>query len=218
MANKPAVSGFGFNPEESAHFFIVTVPSSRSDLVLMSEHMSWEPGMWDRKVRAVVKETDDRLRVGLSREKWESIADPVTTEFNRRLKENGLPRGSFKDPGLTFLSRLLGKELVLLAWAIEEADPGTVSTALQNWKGLAPEERWWLYTMTNAATGQMLRGKGIGWRKAVRYALIENPVSCMRPEQQRERIQDLDNLSEKMNPATKALKKVKQGSLNEFLG
>jgi hypothetical protein len=31
--------------------------------------------------------------------------------------------------------------------------------------------------MTNAATGHALTGRNKGWRKAVRYALTENPVS-----------------------------------------
>jgi hypothetical protein len=35
--------------------------------------------------------------------------------------------------------------------------------------------------MTNAATGHALSGRGKGWRKAVRYALTENPVSGSQP-------------------------------------
>ena len=71
----------------------------------------------------------------------------------------------------------------MLAWAIEDADPSTVPTAIANWKGLAPEERWWLYTMTAAATGNYLAGRGRGWRKALRYALTENPVTARPPDQ-----------------------------------
>ena len=32
-------------------------------------------------------------------------------------------------------------------------------------------------TMTAAATGHALHGRGRGWRKAVRFALTENPVA-----------------------------------------
>jgi len=46
-----------------------------------------------------------------------------------------------------------------------------------------PEERWWLYTMTAAASGDYVSGRGVGWRKAVRYALTENPVDG-RPSEQ----------------------------------
>jgi hypothetical protein len=59
----------------------------------------------------------------------------------------------------------------------EECDPALIPTAIRNWLGLVPEERWWLYTMTNAATGHAINGRGKGWRKALRYALTENPVS-----------------------------------------
>jgi hypothetical protein len=52
--------------------------------------------------------------------------------------------------------------------------PTTSPNALRNWEALAPEERWWLYTMTVATTGQALQ-KGIGWRKALRAALADNP-------------------------------------------
>ena len=38
----------------------------------------------------------------------------------------------------------------------------------------AGEQRWWLYTMTVATTGQALQ-KGVGWRKALRSALADNP-------------------------------------------
>lgn len=74
------------------------------------------------------------------------------------------------------MRRELGKELVLLAWAIEDADSGLIPTAIANWNGLEPEERWWLYTQTAAATGHGISDRGKGWRKALRYALTENLV------------------------------------------
>ena len=37
--------------------------------------------------------------------------------------------------------------------------------------------------MTAAATGDYQNGRGVGWRKAVRYALTENPVTA-RPSEQ----------------------------------
>ena len=78
------------------------------------------------------------------------------------------------------MARLLGKELVLLAWAIEDAEPILAHAAIQNWRGLSPEERWWLYTMTAAQSGHYGK-RNIGWRKAVRYALTENPVVGRQP-------------------------------------
>ncbi len=74
--------------------------------------------------------------------------------------------------GHTPLERLLGKELLVLVWAVEYCDMTDVPIAIRNWLGLFPEERWWLYTMTNATTGNIDDRRG--WRKALRYALCEN--------------------------------------------
>jgi hypothetical protein len=79
-----------------------------------------------------------------------------------------------------------GKNLCFWAWAIEDADPAKIPKAIRNWRGLAPEERWWLFTMTNAATGHAVTGRNRGWRKAVRYALTENPVSSSDVESRKE--------------------------------
>ena len=61
--------------------------------------------------------------------------------------------------------------------------PSLLSTAVANWKGLVPEERWWLYTQTAAATGHGVRDRGKGWRKAVRFALTENPITSRPPQE-----------------------------------
>ena len=46
--------------------------------------------------------------------------------------------------------------------------------------GLVPEERWWLYTMTAAQTAHYAK-HNVGWRRAIRYALTENPVVMATP-------------------------------------
>ena len=167
--------GFGFRPDESEHHFVVTVPGGARKDVLIAEHLSFEP---DRRPASLpgMGAQDARYRVMLARPKWDAIADPTRVEFNRRLKHQGLPPGRWKR-GNNLVTRLLGKELTLLAWAVEDADPALIPAALRNWQGLAPEERWWLFTMTSAATGHALHGRNKGWRKAVRFALTENPVS-----------------------------------------
>ena len=70
------------------------------------------------------------------------------------------------------VQRLLGKELLVLAWAVEHPDvvEERVGVAVRNWLGLKPEERWWLYTMTAASTG-FAHQVGLGWRDALRSAL-----------------------------------------------
>ena len=89
---------------------------------------------------------------------------------------NGLPVAKFvKAPAKPVpVHPSLGKELCILCWAVEDAPPDDIPNALHNWEVLAPEERWWLYTMTVATTGQAMQ-KGIGWRKALRAALADNP-------------------------------------------
>lgn len=173
---KATVLGFGFCPEESAHHFLVTIPAGNREEVLISEHFVWDENQADAPPTFAPGEMEGKLRVMLARSKWNAIADEVRVEFNQRLKKDGLPAGAWKT-GTNPVSRLLGKELVLLAWAIEEADPALTPVAIRNWLGLVPEERWWLYTMTSAATGHAIHGRNKGWRKAVRYALTENPVT-----------------------------------------
>ena len=167
--------GFGFLPEESEHHFVVTVPQRTREEVSITEHLKFDAdgGYANPSLGAGLQ--DAKLRVVLPRPKWTAIADEARVEFNRRLKQQGHPTSRWKR-GANPLMRLLGKELTLLAWAIEDADPALIPTAIKNWLGLAPEERWWLFTMTNAATGHALHGRNKGWRKAVRFALTENPV------------------------------------------
>jgi len=157
---------FGFNPAETSHHFEVHIPRSAKASIEITEHYVWnldgtkDPG---------------QLRVILPRVKWDQIAEEVRVHFSQRLKELGHRPSGWK-AGQNILRRELGKELVLLAWAIEDADPALSGNAVSNWLGLVPEERWWLYTQTAAATGHATADRNRGWRKAVRFALTENPI------------------------------------------
>ncbi|GHP00634.1 hypothetical protein KSF_106810 [Reticulibacter mediterranei] len=150
--------GFG---ESVAHHFVVTIPPDRRSTVTIAEQYG---------------ETDVVERCVLAHHLWAAIAEDVRYEFNQRLKEKHLPTGRWR-PGENKVERLLGKELLVLVWAIEQQlDSFGVGTAIRNWRGLRPEERWWLCTMTAAATGRP-EDAGRGWRKALFYILLENPVS-----------------------------------------
>lgn len=175
-----SVEGFGFDPSESGHHFRVTIPAKKDERVYISEHFSLDDTPERLELNIALGAEDAKLRVILPRLKWDDIADATQLEFNQRLRQVNLKPGKWK-AGSTPTSRLFGKELVLLAWAIEDADPALIPVAVRNWLGLAPEERWWLFTMTNAATGHAIAGRNKGWRKAVRFALTENPVSEHRP-------------------------------------
>lgn len=170
------VEGFGYDPSESEHHFRVTIPAKKDERIYISEHFSEEDTAERLDLNIALGAEDAKVRVILPRLKWDDIAEATQLEFNQRLRQMNFRPNKWKIGG-TPISRLFGKELVLLAWAIEDADPALIPVAVRNWLGLAPEERWWLFTMTNAATGHAITGRNKGWRKAVRFALTENPVS-----------------------------------------
>ena len=163
------VYGFGFLPEESQHHFLAEIPRGQNGDVIIYERFRWD----DNEDNIKIDYQLDKPKVKLSKHKWKMIEDSLREEFNKRLKKRGLPVGKWKT-GAVPVERLFGKEMVLLAWAIEDTDPSVIPVAIKNWLGLSPEERWWLFTMTNAATGGINDKRG--WRKAIRYALTENPI------------------------------------------
>ncbi|MDI6716471.1 MAG: DUF3780 domain-containing protein [Actinomycetota bacterium] len=169
MAVKRQAFGFGFVPAESEHHFLVNIPRSNDGKVIIYERFKWQENVEIQTIDYTI----DRPKVELGKHKWKLIEDSLKCEFNGRLKKEKLPIGKWHT-GQVPVQRLFGKEMVLLAWAIEDCDPSVIPTAIKNWLGLSPEERWWLFTMTNAATGGLKDKRG--WRKAVRFALTENPV------------------------------------------
>ena len=176
------VGAFGFDPEESAAHFLVHIPTSTQHPVEISEHLSWDAERVSVSPHYGTDRQDGQVRCRVARPKWNDVADTIRAELNARLKSQGKRPGKWK-LGYNPIERTLGKELTLLMWAIEDCDPSLVRTAIINWQGLAPEERWWMYTMTAAATGHCTTGRGVGWRKAVRYALTENPITHRLTEQ-----------------------------------
>ena len=111
------------------------------------------------------------LRAEIARDVWDEVAPEARGEFNRRLKQETKLAGRW-GADETAVQRLFGKELLVLLWAVEAPDvkPEEIGVAIRNWHGLKPEERWWLYTMTAAATG-LAHQIGMGWRGALRQAL-----------------------------------------------
>ncbi|MDR1642518.1 MAG: DUF3780 domain-containing protein [Clostridiales bacterium] len=163
--------GFGVDPAQSKNHFFVLMPQKELDdapLVQIYERYSWTNSDEQNL------EDSDVLRIEISKHKWGEVKLALINEFNARLKKEGLKVGKFAATGGTPIERLFGKEMMVLLWGIENADPSYIPTAIRNWRGLMPEERWWLYTMTNAATGNI--NDKTGWRAALRFALCENPV------------------------------------------
>ena len=164
--------GFGHAPEHERHHFVVAIPRAQ-----MAEVMIYEVFERDLVGPELIAAN---LRCKLDRNRWLKIVDALEEEFNQRLRASRMRAAQFK-AGDNPVARLFGKELLLLAWAIEDADPSLIPNAIQNWRGLVPEERWWLYTMTAAQTAHYAK-HNVGWRRAIRYALTENPVVMATPQ------------------------------------
>jgi Protein of unknown function (DUF3780) len=208
---KTTAKGFGFEPLESQHHFLVRLSQRSEEPIYITEHFQIEPEMDKASISFALGRDDQKIRVILTRPRWDAIADEVRAEFNRRLKSMGLNPGQWKASSVP-VSRLFGKELVLLSWAIEEADPTLIPAAIRNWLGLRPEERWWLYTMTNGASGHAVTGRNKGWRKAVRFALTENPVTTLGSETQAEDFRLVNKTGDRFSAvAPKSKRPKKQG-------
>jgi hypothetical protein len=192
LSSNQKINGFGFDPSESEHHFAVYTGGESKDVVIF-ELTEFEEKPNYSALGYKITSAASPARCILHKAKWELIKGELRVEFNKRLKAINLPTYQWKS-GFNSLHRTFGKELLVLAWAIEDADPGTIPLAIQNWLGLKPEERWWLFTITNAATGHALNGKGKGWRVALRYALTENPVISERITLKFEKSDDTPNL------------------------
>jgi hypothetical protein len=148
------------------HAFLVRLTKGRDAKAQVFEVFGQAPAARDS-----VWAPETVLRCEIARDTWDAVAPEVRAEFNRRLKTEDKPAGRW-GADETAVQRLLGKELLVLLWAVEQGDVSAeeIAVAIRNWLGLKPEERWWLYTMTAAATG-LAHQAGLGWRGALRRAL-----------------------------------------------
>jgi len=154
------ILGFGFVPEQAPHHFLVSIPMDKTAPVSVSEHFEWTGTI------ACASGDDPSLRIILDRSHWNAIADPLRASFNVRLREAAMPAGRWQ-PGSIPLAHMFGKELLMLAWGIEDLDLVYVTDAVARWQRFAPPERWWLATMSMASK------RGQGWRVALRHILTD---------------------------------------------
>ncbi|MER9274171.1 DUF3780 domain-containing protein [Mesorhizobium sp. M0643] len=160
------MSGFDCADHYLEHCYLVQVPRGPKDDVHVFEVFGRRP-----------KETEESWgpeaihRANVVKAKWDAISGEIRLEFNRRLKSERKKAGSWS-LGNNAVQRLLGKELLVLVWAVEGEDISIeqCEVAIRNWIGFKPEERWWLYTMTAASTGYAHQ-TGLGWRGALAKAL-----------------------------------------------
>lgn len=174
---KPTL-GFGVPATSDPHHFKVRIPSANSGKVQISEYLG---------MQATSDEFAVMDRVLLDRPRWTAIRSEVQRAFNARLKAHGLRTCAWK-VGENPVDRLLGKELCVLAWAVEDLELDKIAVAVRNWVALRPEERWWLFGMTAIATGTV-KDAGRGWRLALRHALGDVAQSALMQPRARRQIE-----------------------------
>jgi len=162
--------GFGFDPQEAEQHFMIIIPESQTDDVIVYERFVWDE---DEIQTSNLPPAKSKCKVVINHAKWNLVKNAIETEMNKTIKLTNKIVGKFK-PGMIPFERLLGKEMMVLLWAIEDCDATLIPNAIRNWSGLSREERWWLFTMTNATTGDVNFKRG--WRIALRYAITDNPI------------------------------------------
>ena len=169
--------GFGVPATSDPHHFKVIIPRSNTGRVHVSEYLG---------LQATSDEAAVIDRVLLNRMRWTAIRGEAQRAFNVRLKAHDLSTSAWK-VGENPVDRLLGKELCLLAWAVEHLEMNKIPVAVRNWLALRPEERWWLFGMTAMSTGAVGDGHK-GWRLALRHAFGDVAQSeLLQPRARRER-------------------------------
>jgi len=168
VSAKTKTVGFGAPDQFGAYVFRVEIPAARDEPVRIVEHYGYEGGE-----RGIPVEED---RVHLARPAWAAIAETARTDFNERLKAKKIATGRWKT-GPNLVDRLLGKELCVLAWAAERAQPDELPVICSKWAALRPEERWWLFAMTATEAG-LPDDAERGWRKALYFALSDGNLEA----------------------------------------
>lgn len=158
--DKTTTIGFGVPTTSNPHHFQVNVPSTRKEMVEIWEHLG---------MKSVTEDNSVILRCRLKLPYWKKVKREVQVSFNKRLRQHKLEASKWKI-GNNSVDRLLGKELCVLAWTIENLNAEYIPLALNSWIGLRPEERWWLFGMAIRASEDDHK-RGYGWRAALKFAL-----------------------------------------------
>lgn len=171
---------FGLVKYQSEHYFLIDIGKGRGSRVRIYEcFVEFDErllGLQGIDEGVLKKE----LKADISKSQWNKIASTLKFEFNQILKQQGNNTSNWTI-GENFTEKLIGKELLLLIWSIEDTeDSDDINRAILNWRGFSREERWWLFTIINAATGTIsvdnLTNTQIGWRSAIKIAFISNPI------------------------------------------
>ena len=177
----PAVSekktiGFGVPNEMDPHHFTVEIPAARTEPVVITEHFGLRGGTNGLP--------DSIVRCRLPRAAWTGIAEEAKRVLNERLKEKKLSTSRWSS-GTNKSSACWVGNCASSHGASRRRRRNSSPTPSATGSALRPDERWWLFSMAAAMTGGEDDGD-IGWRKAIRIALTENPtgeeVAEIRPQ------------------------------------
>jgi len=158
---KDITHGFGVPNDPMPHQFLVRIPKGRLDPVEI-----WE----DFGAAAIGSSSQTLCRAVIARENWHQVAEGLKSYLNRRLKEKGI-RGSRFSMGDNRIERILGREICVLSWSIEDATRSEAAIAFTRWSSHRPEELWWLFQQIDRDGGEWDAPK-TGWRVAIKHALI----------------------------------------------
>ena len=164
---KEKAQPFNFDEKLTDHGFMVKVPTKEDGIVSINEYFNTD--------KSKVSKDEMKIKATINSKTWAIIKPYIENEFNNRLEEKEISPGKFMN-GKNYLETLLGKELTVLFWAIEDIfDEKAIEKAVNSWSVLFPEERWWLYKMINSETGKEGSGHYMrGWRMAIKYALADD--------------------------------------------
>jgi len=84
MKEKVDYLGFGFNPLESRHHFLVCVSEAREGSVLIYERLEWQD---EEEIQKINDYAEDTPKARISKHKWRLLEETVRSEFNTRLKK-----------------------------------------------------------------------------------------------------------------------------------
>lgn len=163
-----ATRGFGYQPGLSGGYHFEVRVNTAGGVTLSERHEAGANAASSRKAieARVVAEAKPLC--------WQQLQGAVANEFNSRLKQGQLRPGRWLK-GPTPLAPHFGKELALLLWAVEDQDTTVMPRMLANWRGLAPEERWWFYTTISATRRAADANSKYGWRAAIKVAFLADP-------------------------------------------
>ena len=148
---KTSTVGFGCPPlSDWPHHIVVVIPAGRGgDIRILENH-----GILGR-----ADFPEDVERCVLPRARWNAMADAAKAELNTRLREKKLPTSRWQS-GENRVERILGTELLTLAWATAAAEEADVPAVVSAWVALQPPERLWLAgrVLANPAADRVRRG------------------------------------------------------------